>query len=57
MTAIPIKRNQTEKNNDRYPLIKVVTKSWINPQKMNVRITANPIGNTFFKGLNIFDPK
>lgn len=26
-TAVPIKRNQTEKNNESFPLIKVVTKS------------------------------
>jgi len=56
-TKIDINKNQTVKNNESFPLMNVVTKSWIKPQKTNVRIKESINGNIRFNGRNIFVPK
>ena len=56
-TAIPIKRNQTEKNSEIFLRIRVVTRSCTNPQKINVKMVASGKGKIFFRGLKIFMPR
>lgn len=56
-TAKLIIKNQTEKNNDVFPLNINVMKSWIRPQKTNVIISETAGGKFLLSGLNILLPK